>query len=166
MKLIRPLVLLLTCLLGTLSASHVAAAPQEKPEASVPAKAPTAAKKPAVKKASVSSKPVAKKAAPAKKRPPIASKSKSAREVAKTKLKSAKLDLSLPPELVKELSPKGAVPLPKHEPLLPPMFGEKPAPESPFQLNGRLLSNEMNLQLRNESRQDIEGAAIDFEFKQ
>lgn len=164
------MVLLLTCLLGTLSTGQVTAAPQEKPKASAPAKAATAVKKPVVKKAAVSTKPAAKpvvkKAAPTKKRAPIASKSKSAREVAKTKLKPTKLDLSLPPELVKELSPKGAVPLLKHEPLLPPMFGEKPAPESPFQLNGRLLSNEMNLQLRNESRQDIEGAAIDFEFKQ
>lgn len=166
MKLIRPLVLLLIGLLGTVSVGQVTAATQENPKASAPVKAPAPAKKPAAKKATTAAKPAVKKAAPVKKRPPIASKSKSAREVARTQLKSAKLDLSLPPELVKELTPKGAMPLPKHEPLLPPMFGEKPAPASPFQLNGRLLSNEMNLQLRNESRQDIEGAAIDFEFKQ
>ena len=166
MKPIRPLVLLLICLLGAVSAGQVTAATQEKPKASVPVKSPAPATKPVAKKATAAAKPAAKKAAPVKKRSPIASKSKSAREIARTPLKSATLDLSLPPEMVRELTPKGAIPLPKHEPLLPPMFGEKPAPESPFQLNGRLLSNEMNLQLRNESRQDIEGAAIDFEFKQ
>ena len=67
---------------------------------------------------------------------------------------------------VKHLQPVGSVPLPKREPLLPQMFGEKPKESSPFQLNGRLLSNEMQLQLRNEERRDIEGAALDFEFKQ
>ena len=59
------------------------------------------------------------------------------------------------------------MPMPKHKPLLPNLFGEKPAEDSPFQLNGRLLSNEMELQLRNEARdRQIEGAALDFEFKQ
>ena len=103
----------------------------------------------------------------AKKRAPVASKSKSAREIAKKRLPSAKLDLSLPPEMVKQLQPIGTMPMPKHKPLLPNLFGEKPAEDSPFQLNGRLLSNEMELQLRNEARdRQIEGAALDFEFKQ
>jgi len=29
-----------------------------------------------------------------------------------------------------------------------------------------LISNEMQLQMRNDSRRDVEGAAIDFEFRQ
>jgi hypothetical protein len=58
------------------------------------------------------------------------------------------------------------MPAPKNVPLLPPMFGEKPADNSAFQINGRLLSNEMKLQLRNEERREVEGAALDFEFKQ
>ena len=104
---------------------------------------------------------------PVKKRQPIAAKSKSAHEIAKKRLPAAKLDLRLPPEMVKQLRPLGAVPMPAHKPLLPNMFGEKTAEESPFQLNGRLLSNEMDLQLRNEYRRnEIEGAALDFEFKQ
>ena len=107
------------------------------------------------------------KKAPVKKRAPIASKSKSAHEIAKKRLPAANLDLRLPPEMVKQLHPLGTIPMPAHKPLLPNMFGEKPAEESPFQLNGRLLSNEMNLQLRNEARHnEIEGAALDFEFKQ
>ncbi len=115
--------------------------------------------------------PVVKKAVPAehsrqktvKKRTPVASRSKSSSEVAKTKLPPATLDLSLPKEMVQELKPKGTVSLPKHEGILPQFFGEK---TSGFQLNGRLLSNEMQLQLRNEERRDIDGAALDFEFKQ
>ena len=121
---------------------------------------------PAATQSSVKPSAVAQKA-PVKNRAPISSKSKSAREIAKKRLPTAKLDVSLPPEMVKQLQPLGAVPMPKHKPLLPNMFGEKPEEESPFQLNGRLLSNEMGLQLRNDARQnEVEGAALDFEFKQ
>lgn len=97
------------------------------------------------------------------KRAPIASKSKSAHEVAKTPLPPAKLDLSLPHEMVDKLQPPGKVVQSRREPLLPSMFGEKPGP---FQLNGRLLSNEMQLPLRSPERHEVEGAALDFEFKQ
>lgn len=135
--------------------SVMAAAPQEKPAA-------THKTNKAVKTAAPVKKAQSKKATPAKKRRPVASKSKSASEVAKTKLPPAKLDLSLPKDLVEELKPKGAVELPKREAILPQMFGEK---DSGFQLNGRLLSNEMQLQLR-EERREVEGAALDFEFKQ
>lgn len=147
-------------LIGLLSAFQmggvVAAAPaQEKPVASATKDAP--------KKTAVAKKPSAKKAAPAKKkRAPIASKSKSAHEVAKTPLPPAKLDLSLPHDMVEALQPPGKVTVPKREPLLPSMFGDKPGP---FQLNGRLLSNEMQLPLRNQERNEVEGAALDFEFK-
>lgn len=110
--------------------------------------------------------PRKKKAASTKKRAPVASKSKSAHEVAQTKLPPAQLDLSLPSDMVRHLQPIGTMPKPKSVPLLPPMFGEKPTDNSAFQINGRLLSNEMKLQLRNEERRDVEGAALDFEFKQ
>lgn len=80
----------------------------------------------------------------------------------------AKLDLSLPPDLVRELEPPANVITGKRKPLLPPMFSDKSAERdaSNFELNGRLLSNEMQLQMRNESRRDVEGAALDFKFKQ
>ena len=69
--------------------------------------------------------------------------------------------------MVKTMKPVEQIEAEVRKPLLPAMFGEKPETQSPFQLNGRLLSNEMQLQLRNESRQqEIEGAAIEFEFKQ
>ncbi|KMN10123.1 translation initiation factor 2 [Pseudomonas helleri] len=103
--------------------------------------------------------------APAKKPPPA--KPKSPAKATKKRVPTSKVDLSLPPEMVRQLRPLGAVPMPAHKPLLPNMFVEKQAEESPFQLNGRLLSNEMGLQLRNEARQnEIDGAALDFEFKQ
>ncbi|MDH0300173.1 hypothetical protein N7422_00095 [Pseudomonas sp. GD04091] len=77
-----------------------------------------------------------------------------------------KVDLSLPSEMVKNLEPDlGDGPVVR-KPLLPSMFPTKPESDSsPFQLNGRLISNEMQLQLRNDSRHDVEGAAIDFEFR-
>lgn len=106
-----------------------------------------------------------KKNAAAKKRA-AAKKAKSAHEVAETKLPPAQLDLSLPSDMVRHLQPLGTMPQPKSVPLLPPMFAEKPTDNSAFQINGRLLSNEMRLQLRNEERRDVEGAALDFEFKQ
>ena len=132
----------------------MAASVEEKPTAST-----TAEKAAQVKKAA----PTKKKATAVKKRSPIASKSKPASEVVQAKLPSANLDLSLPKDMVEELKPVGTVSLPRHDALLPQMFGDK---SSPFQLNGRLLSNEMQLQLRNEERREVEGAALEFEFKQ
>ena len=157
MKAIVPAVGVFLCLLMIGHAPAVmAAAVQEKPAVTSTAKKPAPAPKKAPAKKAPAQKTV-------KKRAPIASKSKSAREVAKTKLPAAKLDLSLPKDMVEELKPEGTVELPKREAILPQMFGEK---NSGFQLNGRLLSNEMQLQLRNEERRDVEGAALDFEFKQ
>ncbi|MBT9267087.1 translation initiation factor 2 [Pseudomonas sp. MG-9] len=159
-------------LLGVLTMGHapgvMAAAVQEKPATSAPASKSTTSKKAVADKKAQDKKTQdkqvrQKKAATVKKRPPVASKSKPASEVVKTRLPPAKLDLSLPKEMVQQLKPAGSVPMPKHEGILPQMFGEK---DSGFQLNGRLLSNEMQLQLRNEERRDIEGAALDFEFKQ
>ncbi|WP_460114290.1 translation initiation factor 2 [Pseudomonas sp. H3_G03] len=145
------------CNVGT----ALAAAPvsETKPAASTEQKPP--AKKPTpVKKAPVVKKPTA----AAKRR--AATKAKASREVAQTQLPPAQLDLSLPSDMVRHLQPIGTMPKPKSVPLLPPMFGEKPTDNSAFQINGRLLSNEMRLQLRNEERRDVEGAALDFEFKQ
>lgn len=145
------------CNVGT----ALAAAPvsETKPAASTEQKPPT--KKPTpVKKAPVVKKPTA----AAKRR--AATKAKASREVAQTQLPPAQLDLSLPSDMVRHLQPIGTMPNPKSVPLLPPMFGEKPTDNSAFQINGRLLSNEMRLQLRNEERRDVEGAALDFEFKQ
>jgi hypothetical protein len=105
----------------------------------------------------------------------VSSKSKSPSQVVKeTHLPSASLDLSLPPDMVKQMTPPAnvisAAPKPKTapvggKPLLPKMFPDTES-DPEFQLQGRLLSNEMQLQLRNESRRDVDGAALDFKFKQ
>lgn len=82
-------------------------------------------------------------------------------------LPKAQLDLSLPADMVNDLEPNVGSSTTRRKPLLPAMFTEKPeSNDSPFQLNGRLISNEMQLQMRNDSRRDVEGAAIDFEFRQ
>jgi hypothetical protein len=108
-------------------------------------------------------------------RAPVASKSKSPAQVVKeTRLPKAALDLSLPPDMVKQLVPPPGVitaantpkaPNGGAKPLLPKMFPDANS-DPDFQLQGRLLSNEMQLQLRNESRKEVEGAALDFKFKQ
>ncbi|AZC80990.1 translation initiation factor 2 [Pseudomonas chlororaphis] len=172
MKAIFPVVWVLVSILSAFGTASVLAAPvQEKVAASATvnkSQKTAAAKKtvPVKKEAAASkAKPKPKAKAP-QRRAPIASKSKSASEIVKMPLPSVNVDLSLPPEMVKQLQPIGSVNQPKRTPLLPPMFGEKPKDDSPFQLNGRLLSNEMQLQLRNDERRDVEGAALDFEFKQ
>lgn len=103
-----------------------------------------------------------------KARSPIASKSKSAAQVVKdTHLAKPAIDLSLPTDMASQIDPKGKVAPIAKKSVLPSMFAEKKTgKDSPFQLNGRLLSNEMQLQLRNEGRQQVEGAALDFEFRQ
>jgi len=146
---------LVICLLSLCNASPVLAAPVSDPAPTVSTQQKAPAKKAAPAKT-----------APVKKRAPVASKSKSAHEVAQTQLPPAQLDLSLPSDMVRHMQPLGTMPQPKNVPLLPPMFGEKPSDNSAFQINGRLLSNEMKLQLRNEERREVEGAALDFEFKQ
>ncbi|OCR23727.1 hypothetical protein AFK24_18165 [Pseudomonas syringae] len=83
-----------------------------------------------------------------------------------TRLNSPKLDLSLPPELVKQMTPPKSVITSTRKPVLPQMFGDGSSGGGPFELNGRLLSNEMQLQMRNDNRRDVEGAALDFKFKQ
>lgn len=108
-------------------------------------------------------------------RAPVASKSKPASQVVKeTRLNKVPLDLSLPPEMVKQLTPPANVITSASKtkaqssgakPLLPKMFPDANA-DPDFQMHGRLLSNEMDLQLRNEARKEVEGAALDFKFKQ
>ncbi|QBF26005.1 translation initiation factor 2 [Pseudomonas tructae] len=146
------------CLLGGVACTSAAVA-----ESAPAGKAPvTKSAKPAAKPKQAKTPAVRKKAA-------TKATQRSARKNAKAApapLPKAKLDLSLPSGLVKDMKPDSQEQAPLPKPLLPYLFGEKPPSDSPFQLNGRLISNEMQLQLRNESRKDVEGAAIEFEFKQ
>jgi hypothetical protein len=137
---------------------------------------PASAKKPVAIKAATSATP-GKSAAPEKSRAeaatvqpraPIASKTKPAREVVQqTRLSKPSLDLSLPNDMVDQIEPAGKVAPIINRAVLPQMFSEKKSTkDTPFQLNGRLLSNELQLQRRDEEHRPVEGAALDFEFKQ
>lgn len=151
-------ILLLLCL-GWLSACEREPEPvaqQPEPEPAVvatPAKVP-----PAAKPEPVEAKPVA---TPAK--PPVAAKPKPA---AAPQPKPAEpesklvLDLSVPQELFEQaLESETREEL---SPVLPPLFGEKPEVQSPFQISGRLISNERV----DDYWDSIEGAELQFEFKQ
>ena len=154
---------LILCLVPLGSLAGVAQAAQPAGQAKA---APVQKAKPVQKAAArPAHKQPAKKAGNSKARP---ARKQVSKEVAKP-LPKAKLDLSLPADMVDDLEPNVGSPSPiqRRKPLLPPMFTEKPeTSDSPFQLNGRLISNEMQLQLRNDSRRDVEGAAIDFEYRQ
>ena len=133
------------------------------------ASTPVGKVKPAKKKPLPTPRTTPRKVAPGKlkRRAPIAAKSLPASEALQTTLPPANLDLSLPQNTFKHLEPVGTPPSSKNRPLLPPLFVDKSTEQTPFQLNGRLLKNEMDLQLRNESRnKEIDGAALDFQFKQ
>lgn len=72
-----------------------------------------------------------------------------------------KLDLSLPPELVEQLQAEDRGTEPALAPLLPSLFEEKRPVVNPFQLNGRLITNERDEDYWN----SVEGAEVQFEFR-
>jgi hypothetical protein len=142
----------------------------EHPPTSV--KSSSAASKVASAKAGTA-KSAAKTSPKAKKSPAnkVARKGKARKEsdVLATPVPPAKLDLTLPKAMVDKLEPpaKEAQKLSAGKPILPQMFAEKKPDTDDFQLNGRILNNEMGLpMIRNEGRREIEGAALDFKFKQ
>lgn len=74
---------------------------------------------------------------------------------------SAPLDLGLRTHVFDPLQP--LVPLGDIQaPLLPPLFVEKTAPSSPFQLHGKLITSERG----DDYFESVEGAQLQFEFKQ
>lgn len=79
-----------------------------------------------------------------------------AQEQAKTKL-----DLSLPPELAEQLRAEDSGVETALAPLLPPLFEQKRPAVNPFQLSGRLLTNDGDEDYWN----SVEGAELQFEFK-
>lgn len=72
----------------------------------------------------------------------------------------APLDLSLHPDVFESLQPLEP-PSDLSTTLLPPLFDENAAPDSPFQLNGKLITNERG----DDYWQSVEGAQLQFEFK-
>ena len=165
----RRLALLVFCLnLGVFAVPCVQAQTPDSPSAatrSAETDKPVVKSDPAAKKAAAKKQAVRKKAAK--------SRSRKESDVIATPVPEAKLDLTLPKDIVKDLKPptqpvNAAVqPTPLAErapkPILPAFFSDKGNED--FQLNGRLLNNEMQLQRRGDGR-EVEGAALDFNFKQ
>lgn len=156
----RKSVLLLLCL-GLLSACERAADPVAQRPESVPLVAESAVEVASI--APVDAQPAAEavEATPARAEPQPAAKPKA--EVGKApRAKSEStpaLDLSVPQELFAQaLEGETREDL---APLLPPLFGEKPELQSPFQISGRLISNERE----DDYWDSIEGAEVQFEFK-
>lgn len=117
---------------------------------------PTATKAEATKP-----KPKPKPATPKPKPKPTPAKPKPSK-VEQVKLREPKLDLSLPKHLVDELEPRVKQEQHVEQPLLPPMFVEKPPEQSPYQLNGKLITN----QREEDYLRSVEGAELQIEFKQ
>lgn len=79
------------------------------------------------------------------------------------------LDLRLPHELVEQLEPGQPIPdIVPRPALLPPLFVDKPAAPSAFQLSGKLITNDLDREkLESDNFFDkIEGAQLNFEFHQ
>lgn len=133
--------------------------PEKTPPAAVEQKPVTQVEKPApaVAKAEAPAKPapvVAPKASAAAPKPPKVA-GKAPEEPPKTKL-----DLSLPKDLAEQLNAEdqGDAAL---APLLPPLFEEKKPAQNPFQVSGKLLTNEVD----KDYWDSVEGAELQFEFK-
>lgn len=161
----RKSVLLLLCL-GLLSACERAADPVAQQPESVPLVAESAVEAPAVEVAStapVDAQPAAEavEATPARAEPQPAKPKAEVGKAPRAKSESTPaLDLSVPQELFAQaLEGETREDL---APLLPPLFGEKPELQSPFQISGRLISNERE----DDYWDSIEGAEVQFEFKQ
>lgn len=94
---------------------------------------------------------------------PADSKPKPAAKVSASKpLPPAKLDLRLPPDLVEQLQPEEPVDVDVPQPpLLPEMFVKKPAEPGPFELNGRLITNDHS----EDYWDSVEGAELQFKFR-
>ena len=162
------LIALLLCLAGCDKPENVAPASPVVPVAvpEVPAAAAVPASAPAEPESRPLPAPVVKVQAPRPK--PVASKPSSKSTAVSQKLAPLPLDLSLPHDLVDQLEPGQPIPdiVPRPR-LLPPLFGEKPAEPSAFQLSGKLITNDLDREkLESDNYLDkVEGAQLNFEFR-
>ncbi len=103
-------------------------------------------------------------------KPQTAAQQKASAAVKKAPVPKAKLDLRLPKELVKDLAPKVAVTpgasaapsKPADPALLPQMFADKPSDVSPFEVGGRVITNERS---RDQDEGYFDGAELQFKFR-
>lgn len=95
---------------------------------------------------------------------PSASQAKPAAQVStRQPLPPAKLDLRLPPDMLEQLQPEENVEIDfSKPPLLPEMFVERPKEPGPFELNGRLITNDHS---KEDYWDSVEGAELQFKFR-
>jgi hypothetical protein len=138
------------------------------PAAKAQVKSTTATAKPANQSAQTAVSRNASKATPAAKSPAANAKpSKPARSsAARSKLTPIKLNLSLPPELVKGLGFGKPVTEVNQVPVLPPMFGQAKPEPSAYQLTGKLITNERQSEAADNYFNSVEGAQLSIEFRQ
>jgi len=165
MLIIRSLALLLTVL--SLSACEQSTSPPAQPKAEIakvqPAQAPGNSNAAKAESAPIMNKPAQPRSSEAQPAAAPQTKPKPAVVVRKAEPVEPKapLDLSLHTNVFDPLQP--VAPLSDLSiPLLPPMFGDKDKVEGPFQLNGKLITNERG----DDYWESIEGAQLQFEYKQ
>ncbi len=78
-------------------------------------------------------------------------------------LPAAKLDLHVPPEVLEQIKPTEPLEALPDQPLLPEMFAEKPKEPGPFELNGRLITNDHGD--KDNYWDTVEGAELQFKFR-
>ncbi|MDO9619019.1 MAG: hypothetical protein Q7J43_15245 [Pseudomonas sp.] len=126
--------------------SVISVAPADVVPVPVPDPEPVPTPKPPVKPPSEPARPIPKPAA---------------KEPAVTPALKENLDLSLPADLFDELQPFATPDEFSSPALLPPLFRAQESSQSPFQLHGKLITNEQE----DDYWDSLEGAELQFEFK-
>jgi len=140
----------------------VACKPEPVPAKVVPESAPAASEHAPVTPRAKPELPVQREAAPVPgPNPPVTQATSRPAAKAPAEVPKTKLDLSLPAELAEQLNAEDHGADTALTPLLPPLFEPKRAAENPFQLSGRLLTNDDN----KDYWDSVEGAELQFEFK-
>lgn len=174
------LLILVPLLLSACGDADSPAPPKAAPGAPAVSLTPVPAPVPSVEQAGVPAKPAAPAVPPLKAAEKPAAASKPAAPALPSKprkaeaeasvsepLPPAPLDLRLPKELLHDLKPGKGAPALEEKPLLPPLFAEKPAEESPFQVGGRLIQRDRELRSNEDDswHSQIQGAELQFHFR-
>jgi hypothetical protein len=85
---------------------------------------------------------------------------------ASSKLTPLKVNLSLPPGLIKNMEFGKPLAEVEEVPVLPPMFGEAAPEPSAFQLSGKLITNERQKEQSDNYFDSVDGAQLSIEFRQ
>ena len=93
-------------------------------------------------------------------------KTATAKKPVRRPLAPLKVNLSLPPELLKRMEFGKPLSDVEEVPVLPPMFGEASPEPSAFQLRGKLITNERQKEQSDNYLDSVDGAELSIEFRQ